>query len=320
MNSKNKKTKIDQKNDIITIAESLLKEISLVFQPKIQNKAIQTKENSSIMLAIDTRNVPNPNDVDINHIVDQEIRIHLEVSELEEKYHNAAFNYYFKLYEWSRLKDQQILWLYNHPEPAKKLFNIDIDSKCSIEESSKKVKKYFLIQIWYNFNQTLKLQIFEKNWNSGNPKGKGDYPDEFKKYWTKRKVASLKGRQIKLFVDKYGLEFFKLPVQIMEPILKNNLKNLTKIIEFIDSKLSPAIKELFKPVPEIEAPTLSDVNQVEDVEVVAQETTNTNALVFCSSPLPEVNSDQISTDEEYESDSTSKVKEAELVEGMNING
>ena len=104
------------------------------------------------MLAIDTRNtetltgyVPNPNDVDINHIVDQEIRIHLEVSELEEKYHNAAFNYYFKLYEWSRLKDQQILWLYNHPEPAKKLFNIDIDSKCSIEESSKKVKKYFLI-------------------------------------------------------------------------------------------------------------------------------------------------------------------------------
>jgi hypothetical protein len=151
-NSKNKKTKIDQKNDIISIAESLLKEISLVFQPKIQNKAIQTKENSSIMLAIDTRNtetltgyVPNPNDVDINHIVDQEIRIHLEVSELEEKYHNAAFNYYFKLYEWSRLKDQQILWLYNHPEPAKKLFNIDIDSKCSIEESSKKVKKYFLI-------------------------------------------------------------------------------------------------------------------------------------------------------------------------------
>jgi hypothetical protein len=130
----------------------------------------------------------------------------------------------------------------------------------------------------------------------------------------------LKGRQIKLFVDKYGLEFFKLPVQIMEPILKNNLENLTKIIEFIDSKLSPAIKELFKPVPEIEAPTLSDVNQVEDVEVVAQETTNTNALVFYSSPLSDVDLDQISNEDEDESDSTSKGKEAELVEGMNING
>ncbi len=137
---------------IISIAESLLREISLVFQPKLQNEAIQTKENSSIMLASDTRNtetltgyVPNPNDVNINHIVDQEIRIHLEVSELEEKYHNAAFDYYFKLYEWSRLKDQQIIWLYIHPEPAKILFNIDIDSNCSIEKSSKMVKKYFLI-------------------------------------------------------------------------------------------------------------------------------------------------------------------------------
>ena len=59
------------------------------------------------------------------------------------------------------------------------------------------------------------------------------------------------------------------------------------------------------------------MKQVEDVDVVAQETTS---IEYESSPLPEVNSDQISTDKEYESDSTSKVKEAELVEGMNING
>ncbi len=75
-----------------------------------------------------------------------------------------------------------------------------------------------------------------------------------------------------------------------------------------------------KLVPEIEAPTLSDVNQVEDVEVVAQETTNTNALEFCSSPLSVLDLDQFLNEDEDGLDSTSKVKEAELVEGMNING
>jgi hypothetical protein len=106
----------------------------------------------------------------------------------------------------------------------------------------------------------------------------------------------------------------------MEPILKNNLENLTKIIEFIDSKLSPAIKELFKPVPEIEAPTLSDVNQVNAVDIVPQETTITNVLEFSSSSLSEVDWNQLSNEDEDGLDVALKFKEAEPVKGMNING
>ena len=152
INTKTKKTKInpeiEQENNIKAIADSLLQEISLAFQTKIENEAIQKKENSSIMLASDTRNTKtltryatNPTNVDINQIVDEEILIQLEVSELEQKHQNAAFNYYFKLYEWSQRKDQQISWLYNNPISAKNLFDIDIDSNCSIEDSKKKVKK-----------------------------------------------------------------------------------------------------------------------------------------------------------------------------------
>ena len=55
-----------------------------------------------------------------------------------------------------------------------------------------------------------------------------------------------------MFVDKYGLEFFKLPLQKMDIILKNTLENLPKIIELVDSQLPDEIKESFKPILEIE--------------------------------------------------------------------
>jgi hypothetical protein len=58
------------------------------------------------------------------------------------------------------------------------------------------------------------------------------------------------------------------------------------------------------------------LKQVEDVDVVTKKTTS----IEYESSLSEVNLDLPSNDDLDGLDSTSKVKEAELVEGMNING
>jgi hypothetical protein len=82
-----------------------------------------------------------------------------------------------------------------------------------------------------------------------------------------------------MFVDKYGLEIFKLPLQKMDTILKNTLENLPKIIELIDSQLPDEIKESFKPVLEIEGventpigqifeTSIEDIHQVDDIPQV----------------------------------------------------
>jgi hypothetical protein len=120
-----------------------------------------------------------------------------------------------------------------------------------------------------------------------------------------------------MFVDKYGLEFIKLPLQKMDTILKNTLENLPKIIELIDSQLPDEIKESFKPVLEIEGventpivqifeTSIEDIPEVDNIQQVDNLPQGDDSLQV--NDIPEVYN--IPQGDES----------LQVVEGMNING
>ena len=123
---------VELKND----AELIVKDISLAFKNQKKELLGLPPRNTSTITEYES----DPNKLNIDEMVEEELIIEKEVLVLEKSKQKAEFNYFYKLYEWSQRKDQQVSWLYNNPKVAKTLLDITIDSNTSLEKSHHKVR------------------------------------------------------------------------------------------------------------------------------------------------------------------------------------
>jgi hypothetical protein len=127
----------DQDVQLINDAEVIVKDISAAFN--IKNTELVEVEVAPTRITSTVTEYSSNNTLNIHDMVEQELNTEKEVLDLEGQKQKAEFNYYYKLYEWSQRKDQQVLWIYNNPEVAKSL-GIKIDSNISVDKCQHRVR------------------------------------------------------------------------------------------------------------------------------------------------------------------------------------
>jgi hypothetical protein len=127
----------DQDVQLINDAEVIVKDISAAFN--IKNTELVEVEVAPTRITSTVTEYSSNNTLNIHDMVEQELNTEKEVLVLEGQKQKAEFNYYYKLYEWSQRKDQQVLWIYNNPEVAKSL-GIKIDSNISVDKCQHRVR------------------------------------------------------------------------------------------------------------------------------------------------------------------------------------
>ena len=127
----------DQDVELINDAEVIVKDISAAFN--IKNTELVEVEVAPTRITSTVTEYSSNNTLNIHDMVEQELNTEKEVLDLEGQKQKAEFNYYYKLYEWSQRKDQQVLWIYNNPEVAKSL-GIKIDSNISVDKCQHRVR------------------------------------------------------------------------------------------------------------------------------------------------------------------------------------
>ena len=120
---------VELKND----AEIIVKDISFAFN----SQKTELVELAPIRI-INTLTEYTSNNIDV--MVEEELVHEKEVLVLEGQKQKAEFNYYYKLYLWSKRKHQQVSWLYNHPEVANSLLGITIDSTITVDKCQHRVR------------------------------------------------------------------------------------------------------------------------------------------------------------------------------------
>jgi hypothetical protein len=127
----------DQDVELINDAQVILKDISAAFN--IKNTELVEVEVAPTRITSTVTEYLSNNTLNIHDMVEQELNTEKEVLDLEVQKQKAEFNYYYKLYEWSQRKDQQVLWIYNNPEVAKSL-GITIDSSIPVDKCQHRVR------------------------------------------------------------------------------------------------------------------------------------------------------------------------------------